>query len=317
MQITVFSYNVCWECMDENDSRGSARKYGAACKRRSRAAGIAPGRPGVCKKTVIGNTTLVPHTFIGLQEASLKLAEAIAEKMLSVHGVTYEILGSHPDRTSSAFLLFRTDMTSVRTDLNGDRILLSGNVLREAGRPFIAGVFRVFNPGSPDRYRTLVVSSMHGGHLDVAYFASHMRYVLDELNVLTDNARMFNPNVFALPAIVMGDFNQKVSATKVKSKHSRHYQVDVKCGSLHDQLVAYRSPIYTPLLDLATCCIGDPDNPTHKYDKKYDNIVITPGACKVLGAARDQNYLGIRRIKDTLRHSSDHMPVAARLTVKL
>jgi endonuclease/exonuclease/phosphatase family metal-dependent hydrolase len=144
-----------------------------------------------------------------------------------------------------------------------------------------------------------------------------MRYVLDELNVLTENARMFNPNVFALPAIVMGDFNQQVSATEVKSKYSHHYQVDVKCGSRRDQLVAYRSPIYTPLLDVATCCIEDPDNPSHMYRRNYDNIVITPGACRVLGASQDQSELGIRRIKGTLRHSSDHMPVAARLTVVL
>jgi endonuclease/exonuclease/phosphatase family metal-dependent hydrolase len=141
-----------------------------------------------------------------------------------------------------------------------------------------------------------------------------MGKVLDQLNKLTASSTMWNSNVFALPAIVMGDFNTAVGKTTVRSEHTHK---NIKCGNRHDRLVRYTSPVYTPLIDHPTCCIGDPTDQKKTHRLHFDNIVVAPGACEVLRATSDQSNLGMLKAKKTERYSSDHLPVAARLTITL
>lgn len=299
VSFSVLSYNVCWECMAGVDGGGTAAKYGRAC------------RHGQCAANLVEIATYVPHMFIGLQEADEGLATRIANRMAQKYGMDCQYLTTK-GKTARGLLLYNGSDASVYRDNAGMPIVVEGLVNNDRSRPFVAAVFKVFSSDG-SRYTPIIVSSVHGPHTRHKYIDEHLRRMMDMLAKCTVHTDMANKNPYALPAIVMGDFNQAIVSTRVTS--SQCHGAVAACGTAHDQVKPVSCPVFTPLVTKPTCCIPNPKNMAATHTGQYDNILVAPGACDALRPVPGHPDLGTELTDAQMRATSDHLPVAAALTL--
>lgn len=143
--LMLMSYNVCWECMSGEKTRGSAVRYGRNCAKTMVVSGI-----NKCYENVVDICSHVPYDFIGIQEGSRKLGSDISSVLSDKYGIGYDIIGRKVGVTYP-LIVFK----SGRFNRVGDSVVFD----MERGRPVIGQLFQ-HKSGS----RVVAVISIHAPH---------------------------------------------------------------------------------------------------------------------------------------------------------
>ena len=296
MRLELLSYNVCHECQSER-ARGSAAKYGAHCA----------ANRGKCQSNVLGVVAKRRRAFVALQEASEEFVRRAVRRLNATHAAArYAFLATPGHKRARAFLIYDAAIARLLSDTGGTPIVVHRSIA--PGRPGLCALFSIQT--KKGRRRSIVVHALHGPHQSEiaparSYLRQHLRDTLGSLTAAAQRCKeIYNRNAFALPNIVMGDFNKDVRKPfSVECPRSL-----VTCRG--DRPRRAPCPRFVALVDLVTCCIADPARKTRTpYRTSFDNILLSSGACHALKPARTQPPSVDRNL------SSDHMPVSAAVIV--
>ena len=181
IDISVLTYNVCWECMSGTAADTKAKLYGKKC---------GSTKPNKCRLNVIDICSSNPYAFIALQEATPDLADDIIKILKKKgHGNYSKIYKSYGK--AHAIIIYNKDLFKIDSK---EKIGRSSDIL-EYGRPYIAQ--RFINKKTK---KTIIVSSFHGPHAKQDWVEDYL-YRVASLN----KGKEQYPQI-----LVMGDYNREV-----------------------------------------------------------------------------------------------------------
>ena len=174
MDISVLSYNVCWECMSGTAAPTKAKEYGQKCG----------AKINKCRSNVIDICTSNPYSFIALQEAELDLVNDIIEqlkkKRLGNYSKVFKTMG-----LAKAVIIYNSTLFKKSSKQK------YGNII-EKGRPYLIQGFI-----HKETDQSVIVGSFHGPHSKENWVNEYIKIAL---TLKGRNDRM----------IIMGDFNREI-----------------------------------------------------------------------------------------------------------
>ena len=177
-EISVLTFNVCWECMSGTAAPTKTKAYGKKCGK---------SNPNKCRENVIDLCSSNPFSFIALQEAELDLADDIIKNLKKRGHGNYskvvKVLGK-----AKAIIIYNRDL------FKKDGNLFFGNII-EKGRPYLFHNFIHKKTG-----KSLIVGSIHGPHEKRDWVKDYVKIAF-----ALKGTKNKNPNI-----LIMGDFNREI-----------------------------------------------------------------------------------------------------------
>jgi len=174
MDISILSYNVCWECMSGTAAPTKAKEYGQKCGQKI----------NKCRTNVIDICTSNPYSFIALQEAELDLVDDIIEQLKKKgrgnYSKVFKVMGK-----AKAVIIYNSTLFKKSSKQK------SGNII-EKGRPYLIQGFIHKETEQP-----VIVGSFHGPHFKENWVNEYIKIAL---TLKGRNDRM----------VIMGDFNREI-----------------------------------------------------------------------------------------------------------
>jgi len=177
-EISVLTFNVCWECMSGTAAPTKTKAYGKKCGK---------SNPNKCRENAIEICSSNPFSFIALQEAELDLADDIIQDLKKKGHGNYskvvKVLGK-----TKAIIIYNRDL------FKKDGNLLFGNII-EKGRPYLFHNFIHKKTG-----KSLIVGTIHGPHEKRDWVKDYVKVAF-----ALKGAKEKNPKI-----LIMGDFNREI-----------------------------------------------------------------------------------------------------------
>lgn len=214
--LKILTYNVCWECI-KGVNKGSAKILGEKCKNTKMINGT-----NLCFRNISYISSYTNFDLIGLQEASLKLANNIINKL----GKHYKMITSKSCMEYSIIIYNSKKLKKIGKNYSG--------YIEECGRPYIYQKFIYIQNNNE-----ILVGNFHGPHLKYDWVTKY----INKSNTISNSKTKI---------IIFGDFNRELNKkykTNKTNKIIKQINTNIKTCALKNKLKNIKNKSYQRKID--------------------------------------------------------------------